>query len=334
MKHLMFLLLILLFDVSVAQDIKILKKEFSQSSSNQHRAEMASELSWSFKDQNPDSSLFYAELALTYSRLAKDHKIEAFSLSDIGNYYKRLENYKKAHGYYIKSLHLRKSFGNIEDISSAYNQLGLLYRQWEKYDSAAYYFSEGLNRLPRNQHIKMRMKLLDGLGMTLFHMGDYKMAMYKVDASRRLSEELKDSLSIAESWQNTGTINQYIGNASLALSNYKKAGIYYRTLGNLNGEIEVEINRAAIYFIQGKYNQAESLLLNAKSKSETLNFLGERSTIYLNLAKLYDITRPSKAFYYYEMAYKYASQKGKDATRIDAAIGLVNHLIKFNGIIP
>lgn len=99
----MFLLFILLSDVYVvAQDIKTLKKELSQSSSNQNKAEIASDLSWLFKDQNPDSSLFYAELALTYSRLSKDHKIEAFSLSDIGNYYKRLENYKKAHRYYIK----------------------------------------------------------------------------------------------------------------------------------------------------------------------------------------------------------------------------------------
>lgn len=176
------------------------------------------------------------------------------------------------------------------------------------------------------------MKLLDGLGMTLYHMGDYKIAMYKVDASRRLSEELKDSLSIAESWQNIGTINQYIGNASLALSNYKKAGIYYHALGNLNGEIEMEINRAAIYFIQGKYNQVETLLLNAESKSEILNFLGERSTIYLNLAKLYDITKPSKAFNYYKKAYQYASLKGKNATRIDASIGLVNHLMQLDNI--
>ncbi len=318
-----FLLLLCLFTTilpTYGQSIEVKKQQLSQTPDPKVKASVASDISWELRDINPRTSLYYARLALKYARLSNQRKIEAYSLSDIGNYYKRTEDYISAQNYYQKSLEIRIQLKNIEDISSGYNQLGLLFKQQEKYDSAFYYFKKGLNILPPKGYETLQLKLLDGLGLTIYHLGKNNEAIRYLDRSLLLAEKLKDSLIIAKCYQNKGIVNEYFGNSSLALSYYTKAGKIYDLLQNVNGAIDIQINKASIYLIQGRKELAHNLFLDAEQKSLKIGFKDNLSSIYLNLGNLE--TNNDKAYSYFKKAYHYSVLSEKANVTIESVLGM------------
>ncbi len=296
------------------------------------RAQKASDLAWKLKDSYPDSSLQYAQDALRLSKETNQKKLEAFSLSDIGNYYKRKEKYELAYNYYLESLEIRKELDNLEDIISVYNQIGLLFKQQEKYDSAAIYFSAGITKLKADELPQLKLKLYDGYALTLYHIGRSEEALTYADKAYLLAEAIGDSLSLAKSIQNKGAINLYLGNYLLALNYFERAEMLYADLQNINGRIDTWINQAAILSLQGENRKAESLLLKAEEKSLSHGFLGNLFNIYMDLALIYKTDR-FKSQAYYQMAYTNAVQTDKLHGRIESAIQLGLLAIEFDELL-
>ncbi len=165
--------------------------KLNESNSDFDKAQLASDIAWDLKDINPDSSLYYAQQALKYSRSSNQKKIEAYSLSDIGNYHKRKENYSEARKFYLLSLSIRINIENLKDIAGGYNQLGLLYKQQEKYDSAAYFFSKGISIIRNTEYKGEILRLYDGYAMTLYHLGKPKSALAYLDSTFTLAKSNK-----------------------------------------------------------------------------------------------------------------------------------------------
>jgi signal transduction histidine kinase len=301
---------------------KDLSRLFDESKDVSKKASYASDLAWELKDINPDLSYYYANEALKYARHSGLLKIEAYSLSDIGNYYKRKEDYKNALNYYTESLIIRNEIGKVTDIASGYNQIALLFKQQEVYDSAIVYFSKGLTTLPGNKSPDIKLKILDGYSMTLYHLGKYEQAITYLDSSFSLAESVGDSLAMAKSFQNKGVINQYLGYYGLASKYYTQSEIYYRSLNNWNGIIDIQINKAAICLINGDIEEAEILLLDAESNSTITGFNDNLSSIYIDLAKVYKGLDNLKSKTAFEKAYNYGKENRKVLTLIEAGIGL------------
>lgn len=321
------LLLVCFFILSLqthGQGVEGKKQEFTRTTDIKTKAIIASDIAWELRDVDPGKSLYYARLALKYARLSKQLKIEAYSLSDIGNYYKRKEDYLFARNYYHKSMKIRIILNNIEDISSGYNQLGLLFKQQEKYDSAFHYFKKGLNSLPSSGYETLRLKLLDGLGLTIYHLGKNKEAIHYLDRSLLLAEKLKDSLIIAKCYQNKGIVHEYFGNSSLALSYYGKAGKIYDLLENVNGAIDIQINKASVYLLQGRIELARKLFQNAEQKSRENGFKDNLSNIYLNLGHLESGKNNSQAYHYFKMAYDHSVLLEKANVTIESVLGIIS----------
>jgi two-component system NarL family sensor kinase len=294
---------------------------FYESSSNIEKAQLASDISWELKNIKPDSSLFYAKEALRLAILTNQPKIQAYSLSDIGNYYKRKEEYAHALTFYFKSLTIRQQLKDEKLIVSTYNQIALLYKQQENYDSAAYYFEKGIELLRKNPDPKTTLQLYDGYAMTLYHLGHSEVALAYLDSSFVLAESIQDSSVIANVLQRKGVIHQYLGHPLLAMKFYDQAQDYYTRLGDTNGEIDIKINRATVYLMQGDRMKAEELLLEAEKQSDSDGFQNNLFTIYTNLAELYG-NDVSKSRIYYQKAYKNAKEFEKVQAQIESCIPL------------
>lgn len=294
---------------------------FNETNSNSEKAQLASDLAWELKNINPDSSLFYAKEALRLAILTNQPKIEAYSLSDIGNYYKRKEKYTQALAFYFKSLDIRNQLKDERLVVSTYNQIGLLYKQQENYDSAAFYFLKGIELLRKNPDPKTTLQLYDGYAMTLYHLGHSEVALAYLDSSFVLAENIQDSTVIANVLQRKGVIHQYLRHPLLAMKFYDQAQDYFAKLGDTNGEIDIKINRASIYLVQGDRMNAEELLLEAEKQSASDGFQNNLFTIYNNLAELY-ITDLSKSKMYYEKAYNNAKEFEKFQAQIECCMSL------------
>lgn len=296
--------------------------KFNQSNSAFDKAKYASDIAWGLKDINPDTSLYYAEQALKFSKQTDQKEIEAYSLSDIGNYYKRKENYKTALDYYLNSLTIRKTLEKPKIIAAGYNQLGILYKQQENYDSASVYFSMGISIVSKTEFKDELLRLYDGYAMTLYHLGKAESALAYLDSTFVLAEQIDDVLTIAKSIQNKGVINQYLGHNRLALRFYEEAGEYYESLSNLNGQIEVMINQASIFLNIGKKKEAERLLLNAEKQSRHVGFEDNLFIIYMDLGRLYEAENLTLRKVYLEKAYKNAVVNDKLPAQIESGIEL------------
>ncbi len=286
------------------------------------KAEIASEMAWKLKDIDPDSSFYFANTALALAQKCNNIEIIAYSLSDIGNYYKRKEEYHSALTFYNESLKYRYKLANKASIAGGYNQIGLLYKQKEVYDTAAYFFNKGIQFLQPNEATDVKLKLFDGLGMAMYHLGHHEKAIMYLDSSYTLAESMGDSISIAKSIQNKGVIHQYLGHYSLALKFYKEAEKYYKKLNNKNGLIEVQINQATLFLINGEIQEAEKRLLGAEAISSQIGFNDNLTSIYLDLGELYANLDPKKAKIYFEKAYYHAQLNDKITAVIESGIGL------------
>lgn len=295
----------------------------------QNRAEFASGKAWQLKDTYPDSSFYYANMALILAQKIQDKKLVAYSLSDIGNYYKRKEKYQKALKFYSKSLFIRKEIGSISDVASGYNQIGLLYKQQENYDSAKVYFAKGINLLKTAENTKIQLKLYDGYAMTLYHIGQEDVALAYLDSSFILASQLKDSLILAKTMQNKGIINQYLGFDLIALEYYQEAEEYYTHLDNMNGIIDITVNKSALLLKQEKYNLAISLLKRAEELSLQYGFEDNLFSIYMDLAACFP-DDSEMAVIYFMKAHQNAIDFGKIPAQIESALELGRLLVKQN----
>lgn len=322
MKLLFTILFCLPFILFSQNELKQSISQFKQSKSTFDKAKYASDIAWGLKDINPDSSLYYANQALKFSKATDQKEIEAYSLSDIGNYYKRKENYGTALDYYLRSLTIRKELGGPKNIAAGYNQLGILYKQQEKYTSASGYFSSGISIVRNTEFTDELLRLYDGYAMTLYHLGKSESALAYLDSTFVLAEQIDDALTIAKSVQNKGVINQYLGHNRLALKFYREASEYYESLGNINGQIEVMINQASIFLSIGKKKEAERLLFNAEKQSLDVGFRDNLFIIYMDLAHLYKSTNLTKRKTYLQKAYENALIYDKIPAQIESAIEL------------
>ena len=96
---------------------------------------------------------------------------------------------------------------------------------------------------------------------------------------------LDDSLAIAKLYQNKGAIFQYLGQAEFALEAYNEAGSIFKLLGNMNGEVDIIINQAAIYQMRGEYKSALLALQSAKSSLKKF-FLSGFSSVMMTFIQL------------------------------------------------
>ncbi|AEA42421.1 tetratricopeptide repeat-containing sensor histidine kinase [Fluviicola taffensis] len=321
------ILFLLVTGTCFCQDIGELSNKFTQSKTKHLKMVYASELAWKWRNINPDSSFRYGKIALNISRKLGDKKTEAYSLSDIGSYYKHIEQYKRSYYYLMESLRIRKRIGISKDIASSHNQLGLLFKQQERFDSAIVHFQKGIQTLTHDQQ-SMKGSLIDGLGMCFMHIGKFQKALFYVSQSLRIAEHLNDSLSIGQSHQNLGVIYEKQGAPRLALVEFKTAERIYSGLKNQNGIFESIINQATVYQQLGEISKADTHFIRAEDLCHKINFLDYLPTIWFNRAELYLEKDPERSLLLYKLVFQNANSGDKNVLKVSSMLGLMDASIR------
>lgn len=249
-----------------------------------------SDQAWALKDKFPDSSYQFATKALKFARKSNLKKIEAYSLSDIGNYYKRKENYQLAEKYLYQSLSIRKKLSDTIDIASGFNLLGILYNRQERYEEALFYFSKAIDWLPSGRKYNLlTVQVTDGMSTAYLGKKDYEKAQEYLNIAINKATELKDSVVLVKCWQNQGVLYEHIGRSERALEFYTKAENYYLRHSNNNGLIDILINKGVVFLRRKDYKQSISVLLKAKELALRHGFVDNQSSLYNNLGLAYEL---------------------------------------------
>jgi two-component system, NarL family, sensor kinase len=199
-----------------------------------------------FKSNNPDTALYYYNLALLLSAKINDEKFEILSYKSIGKFYlmqgandKALEiftkamniavehedkleiaginnnigsayykqgEYDNASEYYFKSLKIWEELGNKKEMAGSYNNIGMLQTMLHAYDKALEYYSIALKIAEEISDKKIMTLCYNGIGNDYYQLFAYDKAIENYLKSLKYSEELGDHLGIARSYMNIGNI--------------------------------------------------------------------------------------------------------------------------------
>ncbi len=170
----------------------------------------------------------------------------------------------RAYDYYKTGLKYFEKAGNRKGMSNCYNNIGLLYDTWSKFDSAYYYYRKSL----------------------------------------LLEEKLNHKQGMALSLINMGNIDYYRKNYKQALDDYYRAMLFFKESGDMSGEAMAFNSLGIIYWAWDQPEKALKYFNEADSIYSSIKEYRGLSRVYINIAEIYNevYKEYKKSLYYYKKA--------------------------------
>jgi len=207
-----------------------------------------------------DSSLFYYQKSKTIAVELNNELAIASANVNIGGIFFETKEFHKALSSFFIAINIFNQNGIKENEAITYNNIGLIYRQLNKPDSALYYFSKSL---------QLKKELNNDLGQayTLINMAivEYKFNEDSPKANLYFNTALdillinKDSISISVLYNEFGNFYYYKNNLSVAKKYYYKSLKYSQKIQSYKNQ-------------KLSYNMLYKIALSEKENTNALNF--------------------------------------------------------------
>ncbi len=214
--------------------------------------------------------------ALELFTTLKNEKGIGISLNNIANIYKARGELKDANKYYRDSIVIAENLlENADDkdkidlivsLASRYNNIGLLYKDIEKFDRAEEYMNKALELDRQVDNARGFATRYGNLGLIYLAQNRVKDAKNAFDDAYSIAEAKNNPRAIAYSTMNYGVYNRAIGNLDEAVEYFLKAV-------ELAEDIDIRVvssslrNVQEIFEEQGKTEMAEKIKNDLKSKA-------------------------------------------------------------------
>ena len=290
-----FLLILLLLPLNSVYGIpqeQIRKAEdLLQKTQGNERIPLLEELSKLYWDVNTEKSIDYAREIV---KLTSEIPVEnSAALYNLGNLYRKINNYRLALNCHNQALEIRKSIHDLKGIASSYNNLGEIYKTLNKHDEALIHFNNSLEIREKEGTPKEVAYTLNNIGSVYWLRKDYANALEFYLKSLEIRSELGDKSDIAASLNNLGNVYKNLNKYTKALDYYTKALKIREELGDKSLIAYTLNDIGGIYWRLNNYNESlnfynKSLQLrrelgNQRYIASTLRNIG---TVYKDLNEL------------------------------------------------
>ncbi|MDP2277949.1 MAG: tetratricopeptide repeat protein, partial [Nitrospirota bacterium] len=130
----------------------------------------------------------------------------AATLTNIGAFYKELNQYDKALSYFEESLKISRELDYSAGIATNLNNIGNVYADLGKSDNALSYYQQSLEidkRLNRPHKIAIT---LNNIGMEYFRLNQHEKALYYLNEALKIEKKLNNPHYIADRLNNIGAV--------------------------------------------------------------------------------------------------------------------------------
>ncbi len=175
-----------------------------------------------------DSAIYYHKLALENAKLANDKFSIGLSLSNLGNNYVALGEYKLAEETLLKALKIRESIGGFRGLGYTHNRLANLFVKTGQLKKAEYHAKQSLDYAEKANDLKVKRMAFDRLTEIAKANGKSDLELKYF----RIAVELSDSI---RNERNTRELTSM-------LMNYKfERSLYVDSLANHQRQLENKI---------------------------------------------------------------------------------------------
>ncbi|RTE55487.1 hypothetical protein EHW67_02675 [Arenibacter aquaticus] len=152
---------------------------------------------------------------------------------------------------------LSKKLGHRKGFALALYHLGVYYNNYEKQDSAYYYYSKSLYEYEQLGDLKGQVLVNHGLAILEYEKTNYTKALQILDNNIDIYlQKLNDSSGLALSYDFKGTINTFMGNRNIALQETLKALRIFELLDEPIRKADALNHLATIEFYLENYGQS------------------------------------------------------------------------------
>jgi signal transduction histidine kinase/Flp pilus assembly protein TadD len=177
--------------------------------------------------------------------------------------YARLYKYSEANQYSKKIIALKNKLNDSKIISSAYNDLGLIFWKLGELDSAVTYINKSLTIAKNRDDSISLAKRYNNLGVIYWRKGDIENAYKYYSESLVIREAIDDKQSVTKVLNNLALVFQRLNYFDLAESYINRALKISREINDPIG-ISYSLRRLGnLYLIMNDLDQAEKLLLES-----------------------------------------------------------------------
>lgn len=195
----------------------------------------------------PDSLIKYAEKGYQMAKRINYKQGEANNLKLKGIYEHRKGNYDQAIAYYKDALEIYTTDKNELDMGKINLNIATSYGNKSDFVKSAQYALIALKQFERTNFLSGQGRVLNLLGISAFTQKDYKSAKNYFLQYNALVKKAKDTIEIASSYNNLGSVYQNLQKNDSTIYYYTKAGEIHRLKKNMIGYGIVQENIGSLY---------------------------------------------------------------------------------------
>ena len=352
MKKLIALIIVLFVAISslyAVSEVDSLKKALSQVTIEE-RIPILNTLATKYWYIDPDSSIFFASIALELAQTSKDKMREAEAYHKLGGAYYFLSDYSKALENYKKSLLIREELSDNKGVANISNNIGMIFQELGSYDKALDNYMLALQFYEKSRDERRIAVVLNNIGAVYGDLQNYDKELLTYMHSLEIKQKLDDKSGIASTLNNIGRAYHNLMEYDKALQYYERSIVLKKELNN-QYSLSISLNNIGkVYADLNQYDKALSFYQESLHIEEahgdkfgianTLNNIGEVYLALDELNKAEDFLQQALSIaleidtkYIIEASYLYMSDLNDKRGDFDKALGYHQKMFDINRLI-
>lgn len=282
-------------------------------------------LGWEVMFRNPDTALIIGEQAFGLAKNIKDTNRIIDALNSIATAYAVQGNYTPSLTYFYQARDFAKLVNQPKDLSRIFNNIGLVYWNQGKLDSAIEVYNQSLRQFNKMDEQKGNMaNTYNNLGLIHKNKGNYNLAIQNYRAALHIFDSLgTKSRGVANTINNLGIVYSEKGDLPSAMEHYLKALKMFESIGDeSDGYANTLSNIGNIYKDQKDYTKALEYFTRSKAALESIsNQSVALANTLNNLGSVYVLKEnDSAATHYFHKALKMQESMGEKTNGLTTSL--------------
>lgn len=185
--------------------------------SGREQIDIFNQISWEYRNNNPDSAIYFAQKAHDTSVRIKYPDGEIKGLNYLGIAERNKSHYTKAFEYFVEALKISEEVGNLEQKGYTLINIGNIYIYQTNYVGAIEYFENAIEPAILLKNKSMEAYCYLNLGRTYSRVEQYDKASEYLLKTRKIRQELNDEEGLITSAVDLGELYRLQGDLDKSL---------------------------------------------------------------------------------------------------------------------